>query len=64
MRQLRLQDPFINVRDAASDISELKDVLHQGRNCNPSGIEEMVIEGKELAEKMELDEPRMRRKKK
>ena len=63
LRQLRLQDPSINVRDAASDISELKDVLHQERNCNASGIEEIVIEGKELAEKMELDESKGRKKK-
>ena len=62
--QLRLQDPCINFCDAGSDISELKDVLHQERNCNASsGIEEMVIEGKELAEKMCLDEPRMHQKK-
>ena len=51
-------------RDAASDINGLKDMLYQKRNCNPSsGIEEMMIEGKELAEKMGLDEPRMRQKK-
>ena len=43
--QFRLQDPSINLRDAASNISGLKDVLHQERNCNASsGIEEMVIE--------------------
>ena len=62
--QLQLQDPSIDFRDAASDISGLKDVLHQEHNCNAfSGIEQMVIEGKELAEKMELDKSRMCQKK-
>ena len=62
--QLQLQDPSIDFRDAASDISGLKDELHQEHNCNAfSGIEQMVIEGKELAEKMELDKPRMCQKK-
>ena len=62
--QLRLHDPSINFRDATSDRSGLKDVLHQERNCNASfGTEEMVIEGKEFVEKMELDEPRLCQKK-
>ena len=38
-------------------------MLHQERTCNASGIEEIVIEGKELAEKMELDESKVRQKK-
>ena len=61
--QLGFQGPSINFRDAASNISGLKDVLDQERNYNASsGIEEMVIEGRELAEKIELDEPRMIKK--
>ena len=47
--QLRPQDPSIDFRDAANDISGLKDVLHQEHNCYASsGIEQMVIEGKEF----------------
>ena len=53
----------INFCVAANDISGLKDVLRQERNCNASSVIEKMVDGKALAEQMKLDEPRMGQKK-
>ena len=54
--QIRLQDPTINFREAACDINGLRDVLKQ--ECDGvNGIEELIIEGKDLAEAMGVEEP-------
>ena len=42
--QLRPQDPSINFRDAASDISGLNDLLRQKRNCNASSGKKAFID--------------------
>ena len=58
----RLQDPSINFRQSACDINGLKDVLQQEHESS-CGIDDIISEGKELAEKLEIDEPRVRREK-